>query len=180
MKKFSALLGVVLLTLSATDGAQAHSSVVKTVPQYQSLLQELPDKVSIQFSEEPLSLKGKAINSITVVNPNGVTISKKRTKSDGETLIVKINNADPVLGTYSVKYRMASADGHVISGSYRFDYKEPSKVAPVKDASGKVAKESQWWGSHFLHLHKEHILQAVAVLLLGAGWFVLRRRRQSR
>jgi methionine-rich copper-binding protein CopC len=190
MKKFSALLGVVVLTLSTTVGAQAHSSVVKTVPQYQSLLQELPSEVSIQFSEEPLSLKGKAINSITVVNPDGITISKKRTKIDGEQLIVKINNADPVVGTYSVKYRMASADGHVISGSYRFDYKEPSKVVPVKDAPGKVApgkdapgkvvKESQWWGSHFLHLHKEHILQAVAVLLLGAGWFVLRRRRQSR
>lgn len=185
MRKFSALLGVVVLTLSTTVGAQAHSSVVKTIPQYQSLLQELPVEVSIQFSEEPLSLKGKAINSITVVNPEGISISKKRTKIDGENLIVKINNADPVVGTYSVKYRMASADGHVISGSYRFDYKEPSKVVPVKDAPrrdapGKVAKESQWWGSHFLHLHKEHILQAVAVLLLGAGWFVLRRRRQSR
>lgn len=185
MKKISALLGVVVLTLSTTVGAQAHSSVVKTVPQYQSLLQELPVEVSIQFSEEPLSLKGKAINSLTVVNPDGITISKKKTKIDGEQLIVKINNADPVVGTYSVKYRMASADGHVISGSYRFDYKEPSKVVPVKDAPakvapGKVAKESQWWGSHFLHLHKEHILQAVAVLLLGAGWFVLRRRRQSR
>lgn len=180
MEKFSALLGVVVLTLSTTVGAQAHSSVVKTVPQYQSLLQELPAEVSIQFSEEPLSLKGKAINSITVVNPEGATISKKRTKIDGEQLIVKINSADPVAGTYSVKYRMASADGHVISGSYRFDYKEPSKDVPVKDAPGKVVKESQWWGSHFLHLHKEHILQAVAVLLLGAGWFVLRRRRQSR
>ena len=185
MKKFSALLGVVVLTLSTTVGAQAHSSVVKTAPQYQSLLQELPAEVSIQFSEEPLSLKGKAINSITVVNPDGIIISKKRTKIDGEQLIVKISNADPVVGTYSVKYRMASADGHVISGSYRFDYKEPSKVVPVKDAPGKdapgkVAEESQWWGSHFLHLHKEHILQAVAVLLLGAGWFVLRRRRQSR
>jgi len=148
MKKISALLGVAVLTLSSITGAQAHSSVVKTVPQYQSLLQELPSQVSIQFSEEQI---------------------------EDEQLIVKIDNSDAVVGTYSVKYRMASADGHVISGSYRFDYKESSKTSPVK-----VVKDNQWWGSHFLHLHKEHILQALAVLLLGAGWFVLRRRRQSR
>ena len=175
MKKFSALLGVVVLTLSTTVGAQAHSSVVKTVPQYQSLIQELPSEVSIQFSEEPLSIQGKKINSITVTNPEGSVISQGRTTIQGETLTVKINSTDAAVGTYSVKYRMASADGHVISGSYKFDYKESSKVA-----SGNVAQESQWWGSHFLHLHKEHILQAVAVLLLAAGWFVLRRRRQSR
>jgi methionine-rich copper-binding protein CopC len=174
MKKFSVLLGVLAVTLSNFSAAQAHSSVVKTIPQYQSLLQELPSEVSIQFSEEPLSLKGKAINSITVVNPDGMVISKK-TQIEGEQLVVQINKADAVVGTYTVKYRMASADGHVISGSYNFDYKESSKVA-----SGNVAQESQWWGSHFLHLHKEHILQAVAVLVLAAGWFVLRRRRQSR
>jgi methionine-rich copper-binding protein CopC len=174
MKKFSVLLGVLAVTLSSFSAAQAHSSVVKTIPQYQSLLQELPSEVSIQFSEEPLSLKGKAINSITVVNPDGMVISKK-TQIEGEQLVVQINKADAVVGTYTVKYRMASADGHVISGSYNFDYKESSKVA-----SGNVAQESQWWGSHFLHLHKEHILQAVAVLVLAAGWFVLRRRRQSR
>jgi methionine-rich copper-binding protein CopC len=175
MKKISALLGVAVLTLSSITGAQAHSSVVKTVPQYQSLLQELPSEVSIQFSEEPLTLKGEAINSITVVSPDGMVISNKKTRIEGEQLVVQINKADAVVGTYTVKYRMASADGHVISGSYKFDYKESSKVA-----SGNVAQESQWWGSHFLHLHKEHILQAVAVLLLAAGWFVLRRRRQSR
>jgi methionine-rich copper-binding protein CopC len=175
MKKFSVLLGVLAVTFSSFSAAQAHSSVVKTIPQYQSLLQELPSEVSIQFSEEPLSLKGKAINSITVVNPDGMDISKKKTQIEGEQLVVQINNANAVVGTYTVKYRMASADGHVISGSYNFDYKESSNVA-----SGNVAQESQWWGSHFLHLHKEHILQAVAVLVLAAGWFVLRRRRQSR
>jgi methionine-rich copper-binding protein CopC len=185
MRKISTLLGVLAITLSSVTAALAHSSVVKTIPQYQSLLQELPAEVAIQFSEEPLTLKGKAINSITVINPDGVTISKKRTQIDGQRLIVKINSADAVVGTYSVKYRMASADGHVISGSYRFDYKEPSQVtsaevAPEKDAPEKDASESQWWGSHFLHLHKEHILQAVAVLLLGAGWLLLRRRRESR
>ena len=174
MKKYSALLGVLAVTLSSISGAQAHSSVVKTVPEYQSMLQELPSEVSIQFSDEPLSLKGKAINSITVVNPDGLVISQKVTEIDGEKLIVKVDNVDAVAGTYSVKYRMASADGHVISGSYRFDLKESSKVLPIKEV-----EENHSWGSHFLHLHKEHILQALAVLLLAAGWFVVRRRRQS-
>lgn len=175
MRKFSALLGVLAITLSSVTAALSHSSVVKTIPQYQSLLQEFPSEVSIEFSEKPLSLKGKPINSITVLNPDGTVISNHRTQIDGKQLIVKINRTDAALGTYSVKYRMASADGHVISGSYSFDYKEASKVAPRK-----VASENQWWGSHFLHLHKEHIFQAAAVFILGAGWFFLRRRRQSR
>ena len=94
MKKISALLGVAVLTLSSITGAQAHSSVVKTVPQYQSLLQELPSQVSIQFSEEPLTLKGKAINSITVVNPKGAVISQKSTQIKDEQLNVKIDNSN--------------------------------------------------------------------------------------
>ncbi|CAN2176510.1 CopC domain containing protein [Candidatus Nanopelagicaceae bacterium] len=174
MRKISTLLGVLAITLSSVTAALAHSSVVKTIPQYQSLLQELPAEVAIQFSEEPLTLKGKAINSITVVNPDGLVISQKLTDIDGEKLIVKVDNVDAVAGTYSVKYRMASADGHVISGSYRFDLKKSSKAVTTKEV-----EENQWWGSHFLHLHKEHILQAIAVLLLGAAWFVVRRRRQS-
>ena len=174
MRKFSALLGVLAITLSSATGAQAHSSVVKTIPQYQSLLQELPSEVSIQFSEEPLSIKGKAINSITVVNPEGSVLSKSRTSVEGKTLTVKINNVDAKAGTYSVKYRMASADGHVISGSYRFNLKKSSKVLPIKEVDGH-----DWWGLHFLHLHKEHILQAGAVLIVGAAWFILRRRRES-
>ena len=174
MKKFSAFLSVLAITLTSVAGANAHSSVVQTIPQYQSVLEELPSDVSIRFSEEPLSIQGKTINTITVINPEGSEISQKRTETQGETLTVKINTTEAVAGTYSVKYRMASADGHVISGSYRFDLKESSKVLPIKEV-----EENHSWGSHFLHLHKEHILQALAVLLLAAGWFVVRRRRQS-
>lgn len=174
MRKFFTLAGVVVLTLAGVTGAQAHSSVVKTIPQYQSLLQELPSEVSIEFSEEPLSIKGKAINSIIVTNPKGSVISFAKTQIVERRLVVKISDVDPVVGTYSVKYRMASADGHVISGSYRFDLKEPSKVKVTKEKD-----QGQGWGSHFLHLHKEHILQASAVLLVGAAWFVVRRRRES-
>lgn len=174
MKKFSVFLGVFAVTLSSIMGAHAHSSVVKTIPQYQSVIDELPSEVSIQFSEEPLSIQGKKINSISVTNPEGSVISQGRTTIQGETLTVKINSTHAAVGTYSVKYRMASADGHVISGSYRFDLKKSSKVLPIKEV-----EENHLWGSHFLHLHKEHILQALAVLFLAAGWFVVRRRRQS-
>jgi hypothetical protein len=73
---------------------------------------------------------------------------------------------------------MASADGHVISGNYEFYLGHPS---PKKSGnSGVVSSDKEWFGKHFLHLHRDHIIYATAVLVVAIGLLIWRRRAQSR
>lgn len=174
MKKALTALFLSMLPLVNTVSASAHSSVVETQPAYQSTLKFLPALVSIRFSEEPLVISGKEVNSITVTNPEGQVISFGKTLVNNKTLTVELATAENPQGTYGVRYRMASADGHVITGNYEFYVGEKSSV------TGKpVDVADQPWIEHFFHLHREHIAYAVATLIVGFAWLLWRKRRND-
>ena len=117
MRKLSLLVAISLFSILGHTNAYSHSSVVKTTPQYKSTLRALPEQISILFSEEPLVISDEVINSITVLNPQGEIISESVTEVSGKSLIVGITGDQSEKGSYKVRYRMASGDGHVISGN---------------------------------------------------------------
>ena len=174
MKKALAVLLILLTPLSFHESASAHSSVAETQPAYKSTLNTLPSVVSIRFSEEPLVISGKEVNTITVTNPKGEVISASKTVVDKETLTVDLLSSDDLEGTYGVRYRMASVDGHVITGNYEFYLGAKSAVAV------KTEEEvDEPWMEHFFHLHREHIAYAVATLIVALGWLLWRKRRNE-
>lgn len=178
MRKLSLLVAISLFSILGLNNAYSHSSVVKTTPQYKSTLSALPEQISIGFSEEPLVISDEVINSITVINPQGEVISDSVTKVSGKSLIVGITGDQSEKGSYKVRYRMASGDGHVISGNYEFYLGHPSEKNSESNQEG--AADGQWWGEHFLHVHRDHIIYAVGVLALAVGLLIWRRRAQSR
>jgi methionine-rich copper-binding protein CopC len=174
MRKLSLLLAISLFSILGHTNAYSHSSVVKTTPQYKSTLRALPDEISIRFSEEPLVIPGEVINSITVINPKGEVISDSFTRVSEKSLIVGISEGESEKGSYTVRYRMASGDGHVISGNYEFYLDHPSEKISGKEKES--AGERQWWGEHFLHVHRDHIIYAAGVLVVVVGLLIWRRR----
>jgi methionine-rich copper-binding protein CopC len=174
MRKLSLLLAISLFSILGHTNAYSHSSVVKTTPQYKSTLRALPDEISIRFSEEPLVIPGEVINSITVINPKGEVISDSFTRVSEKSLIVGISEGESEKGSYEVRYRMASGDGHVISGNYEFYLGHPSEKISGKEKES--AGERQWWGEHFLHVHRDHIIYAAGVLVAAVGILIWRRR----
>jgi methionine-rich copper-binding protein CopC len=174
MRKFSLLLAISLFSILGHANAYSHSSVVKTTPQYKSTLRALPDEISIRFSEEPLVIPGEVINSITVINPKGEVISDSFTRVSEKSLIVRISEGESEKGSYKVRYRMASGDGHVISGNYEFYLGHPSEKISGKEKES--AGERQWWGEHFLHVHRDHIIYAAGILVVVVGLLIWRRR----
>lgn len=178
MRKVFLLLGTIFFSLAGIANTYSHSSVAKTTPQYKSTVSELPNQVSIEFSEEPLTISGEAINSITVTDPNGNIISDSVTEVSGKRLIVGISTTSREKGSYGVRYRMASGDGHVISGNYVFYLSHPSEK---KTGNSEVnPKTEQWWGEHFFHVHRDHIIYAVSVVVIAVGILIWRRRAESR
>ena len=120
MKRVFLLLIAVVLTIHSSPSAFAHSKITSFSPRQNSVVVKLPKTVVMKFSEAPLTFKKKKVNLISVANPRKEIISIGETKVVGKSLVVALSDQEAIPGRYLVTYRMASPDGHVVSGSYRF------------------------------------------------------------
>lgn len=157
------LLTFAFLSLSLSPAA-AHTSVVKTVPEYKSTLTEMPQAISIEFTDVLMTLGEKKVNTIELTSPDGSPVAIESTSIDQRTLTIQLPEQSYQDGTYLVSYRVVSADGHSISGSYELYLNTPSKgVAPAEEHQG------------FFHVHQGHIIQAGVALIFIALWWGYRR-----
>jgi copper resistance protein C len=119
MSRFVATLVLVIsLATAAMAGAgvaSAHATRVATDPVENAELKQTPKKVSATFNE---ALQTQ-FAAMTVVGPDGNLWSTGDPTVDGAVVSVGVRPLGPV-GTYTVNYRVTSADGHVVSGSWSF------------------------------------------------------------
>ena len=102
--------------------AHAHAALESTIPAKGAIVAKTTKMIVMRFAEDILILQGKKPNSILVTNSSGKKVSL------GNVTIVgaKITTALKVPlspGKHTVKYRVVSADGHVVAGSYSFTVK---------------------------------------------------------
>lgn len=166
--KFPRVLLVLFFSSFSIAPALAHTSVVKTVPEYKSTLTEMPSSISIEFTDVLMTLGEKKVNSIELTDPDGNRIAIKKTSINQRILTVQLPERKYRDGTYLVSYRVVSADGHSVSGSY-----ELYLNAPSKSNDKNLAPDEAHQG--FLHLHQGHIIQAGVALILIALWWAYRR-----
>jgi methionine-rich copper-binding protein CopC len=140
MKKII-VFAVIFLSLVAPS-AQAHSELVSSNPSASANIQELPGQIELEFNEELLNL-GTG-NSVSIMSPSGEDLGMGETSTEGAK-IIRLLNTTSETGTFEVKYRVASADGHILNGSYTFDLTE---IAPT--TSEKNNLETKESGSNLL------------------------------
>ena len=120
----SALVLAVLLVapVASAPSASAHAALESTTPAKGAVVGKNTKQVSMIFGEEILVIKGKYPNSISVTNPQGVIVSTGVATVSGMKISESLKTP-LIAGKYLVKYRVVSADGHVVSGSYNFSVK---------------------------------------------------------
>jgi methionine-rich copper-binding protein CopC len=120
----SALVLAVLLVapVASAQSASAHAALESTTPAKGAVVGKNTKQVSMIFGEEILVIKGKYPNSISVTNPQGVIVSTGVATVSGMKISESLKTP-LIAGKYLVKYRVVSADGHVVSGSYNFSVK---------------------------------------------------------
>ena len=111
------LLAVVALTSAPAD---PHAVLVRSVPQGRAVLSHAPDRVQLWFSErlEP------AFSTMTVWNAAGAQVDRRDVRvepDDPKRLSVTLPTLAP--GTYTVRARVLSVDGHVVEASFPFTVK---------------------------------------------------------
>lgn len=124
MKKILFLISVFVLS-SLLPSAYAHSELVSSNPSASTYIAQLPEQIELEFNEELLSL-GSA-NSVSIISPSGEDLGMGETSTDGAR-ITRLLNTTSELGIFEVKYRVASADGHILNGSFTFNLVEAAVV----------------------------------------------------
>jgi methionine-rich copper-binding protein CopC len=119
MRNLKVLLLAVALVFSANPAARAHAELVKSFPMANAKLTKAPKFVQLEFGEAIITLKSKNANSIVVLDSKALKIvTSKITIKKNIARVDFVRTLKP--GKYLVNYRIASADGHVLSAQYKF------------------------------------------------------------
>ena len=97
----------------------AHAGLVKATPASRSTLTRAPDRIELCFNEE-VELK---FSSVHVRGPDGkeLVVGELGFGPSGRKCIVApIVGSDFEAGTYTVKYKVLSQDGHVVDYGYAY------------------------------------------------------------
>jgi copper resistance protein C len=157
------------LALTATVTAQvvsAHATRVSSQPADNAVLTAGPDQVRATFNEQLQT----SFAAMAVVGPDGNLWSIGQPTVQGAVVGVGVRPLGPA-GTYTVNYRVTSADGHVVSGSWSFRLTVPGTGTPgpapaATDTGGRVRTWVSTWPFLVLTL----------ALVAAAAWWAMRRR----
>ena len=116
-RSVAVLLAVALGMLMPVSSALAHTDVVSTVPDAGAVLDTAPGSVTFTFNEELLAASVEA----SILDSAGALISSVTPEVDGTVVTIPWPEGLPA-GGYEVAYRVASGDGHPVTGSVEFSY----------------------------------------------------------
>ena len=117
MLKRALILAFATLLIS-NPVAQAHTALVSSNPKSNAMLKAAPKQISITFNEDLIMISGKNVSKISLSNTIGQVKLGAITINKG-TITAQILKALPI-SKYKVTYRVVSADGHPVSGSFSF------------------------------------------------------------
>lgn len=98
----------------------AHAILVKANPQQDSIITDVPEEVLLIFNDSV----GQEFLALAVIDPSGQRVDNHDAKldfTDHSHLRASVSKLVP--GRYTVRYRVLSADGHVVTGKYFFEVK---------------------------------------------------------
>jgi methionine-rich copper-binding protein CopC len=119
MPKLKVLLLAVALVFSGAQSAVGHAELVKSFPVANSTLTKAPKYVQLEFGEAITNLKSKNANSIVILDSKATKIAiSKIVIKKAIARVEFVGMLKP--GKYTVKYRIVSADGHVLNSQFKF------------------------------------------------------------
>lgn len=163
-------LVLTVLALAGAGAAGAHATLISSDPAPGTALTASPTTVRATFSEDLQT----AFAAMTVVGPDGNLWSTGDVRVTGPVAEVDVRPLGPA-GTYTANYRVTSADGHVISGSWAFDLTVAAAGTPGPSVSPAPAPAAAPEAPTEDGLPVWPFVVA-AVVLVGAGVWWSRRR----
>ena len=157
------LLAAIGFATTLTAGsAGAHAARVSADPADHAALSVGPYQVSATFNEDLQT----TFAAMTVVGPDGNLWTVGEPQVHGTVVSIRLRVLGPT-GDYTVNYRVTSADGHVVAGSWSFTLTMPGPGTPGGQASDAPPDDVPVW---------PFALGAVALVAAGIWWSARNRR----
>ncbi|MFB6555066.1 copper resistance CopC/CopD family protein [Streptomyces sp. NPDC056405] len=161
------LLGaaLVLLVLGGAGPASAHAALRSTDPEDGTVLQRAPRHVTLTFTESV----GLRDDSFRVLDPGGHRVrTGEAGRADGRSDTARVALSGELgEGTYTVAWRVVSADSHPVSGAFTFSVGKPSVTTASVDTG---PTEDPLTAA--LHKIARYLAYLAAALLIGTAAFV--------
>ncbi|WP_405916670.1 copper resistance CopC/CopD family protein [Streptomyces sp. NBC_00728] len=162
-----ALLGsvLVLVLFGGVGAASAHAALTSTDPQDGSVVKSAPRQVTLTFSES-IGLLDDSFRVLTPENRRVHTGAPGHADGRSDTATVTLPRGLGT-GTFTVAWRVVSADSHPVSGAFTFSIGKPSPTAaPPPPTGGNPASAA-------LYDISRYAAYSGLALLIGAVTFVL-------
>ncbi|MGE7385162.1 copper resistance CopC/CopD family protein [Streptomyces sp. NPDC004126] len=144
--------------------AVAHASLSGSDPAGSAVLKEAPRQLTLTFTESVTFSE----DSVRVLSPENRRVNPAPAQhADGKDNTARVRLSDGLAqGTYTVAWRVVSADGHPISGAFVFSVGKPSEaVAAVPDDSPDDTAVGRTYGFF------RYVAYGGLALLVGAAAF---------
>jgi copper transport protein len=131
-RSWLAIAVVVVAALTAAPSAFAHAILQESSPSNNSVVRSSPSTVSLRFNEAVET----AFGSIRVYDCGGSRVdSGKIVRPSKDSVAVKIDRRLD-RGTYTVTWRVISADSHPVAGAFVFNVKKATPGGSCKQVFG--------------------------------------------
>jgi len=163
---------VLFLLVGGAGTASAHAALRDTDPRDGSVLKSAPRQITLTFTESVALLD----DSFRAFDPDGRRVSTgEATHVDGRSDAVRVSLPKGLgEGTFTVAWRVVSADSHPISGAFTFSVGEPS-ATPAAIDTGPTENAA----TSALYDIVRYLAYAALALLVGTVSFVVLCRPSS-
>jgi copper transport protein len=122
------VLCVVFGLLAGTGSASAHAALIGTDPEQGAVIATMPATVSLTFSE-PVVV---APDGVRIFGPDGAEVDDGHATHLGSapTVGVRLVSHPAQQGTFTVSWRVISADSHPVAGAFTFSVGHPTMTQP--------------------------------------------------
>ena len=128
------VVAIALIATSARAAVFFHAALLRSTPAADAKLTKAPKDIRLVFSEEVVA----SLSQITLIDPAGDS-TKLKVTNDPHNVHMLVGTIELALssgGRYSVSWRVVSADGHPVDGTFSFSVASAaaaaSTTAPVE------------------------------------------------
>jgi len=120
--------------------ALLHATLLRSVPAANSRLSKPPETIRLVFSEQVVP----ELSQISLTAPDGKATVLKVANDPHDVHILVGQVGELVSGGYKVVWRVLSADGHPVSGSFAFTLQSSNSasLAPTSSSTGPASRDS--------------------------------------
>jgi methionine-rich copper-binding protein CopC len=115
LRPYTLAATTLVIALAAAVTLSAHMAYSKSMPAKDATLSESPAHLQVWFTQDP----EPAVSQLTLEGPSGEVALGETTVDDEKSLVADLP-ATLAPGSYTVKWRSAGDDGHVMRGDFAF------------------------------------------------------------